>query len=94
LVSRLELRSAAAGGRPAFDGPSFAVPAEVEYKGIAEPLTAAIDYPAQRADLQRFGQENIWALAQAPTIAHPSKSAWPLSVDLRLIITTLLPRSL
>lgn len=94
LVSRLELPKSAAGVRPPFDCASFAGPAEVKYEGIAEPLFGAIDSGQESADMQRFVQNSFWALARAQPIAHSFESEWPLSVDLRLIITTLLPRSL
>lgn len=94
LVSRLEMLSPVDGVRPSLDGAAFACPAEFENQGIAEPLTAAIHDGVNRSDLHRFGQDLSRAIAQALAIAHRSKSEWSLSVDLRLIITTLLPRSL
>jgi hypothetical protein len=41
-----------------------------------------------------FGQQTFRASAKALPVAHPSKSEFRFSGDLRLIITTLLPRSL
>ncbi len=94
MVRRVELRGAAAGVRPPLEGATFAGPAQVEYQGIAEPLPAAIDHRLQRANLDRFGQKAFGATAQSLPITHPLESESPVSADLRLIITTLLPRSL